>query len=195
MSLNLRLGHCGVVPVVVLLLGSANAAAQTPQPATGRVFGIAAAAPADRIQLSADQVRAILTAHHPGVVAGTSEDNILTIVVASNGDYVASGTSQGAVAGAIRPASATSASGIAGGASPVAAGGFSSATGGSVAPAAAVAVPRGDDGQPHFIKLAGIGDVDASLVKDMYMTRFAAGEVSVNGLVVRIVTLKGTAMK
>jgi hypothetical protein len=144
------------------------------------------------MQLSANQIRAILTAHQPAIVAGTTEDNTATIVLASNGDYVASGTSTMAVGGVIRPATTNAVVGA--GASSGAGGTGGGASAGAGGTATAVVVPR-DDGQPHFIKIPGIGDIDASLLKDMYSARFDAGEVSVNAISVRIITLKGTAMR
>lgn len=184
-----------IMGVTAFLLVATSATVQAQQPAGG--FVARASVATDRIELNATQVRAILAAHQPAIVAGTSDDNIVTIVLASNGDYVASGTSKGAVAGAIRPAAASATATAVGGAVPATAGGSGGVVVATPAPsgATAILVPRDDDGQPHFIKIAGIGDIDASLLKDMYWAHFAAGEVSVNGLAVRIVTLKGASIK
>ena len=42
---------------------------------------------------------------------------------------------------------------------------------------------------------AGIGTVDASLVQDMFTTRYEAGEVATSALIVRFVILKSGVPK
>jgi len=170
--------------VAAIALTAAPLAAQTP--AVGGF--VRAAEPAgDHVRLSADQVRAELVAHHAAVVAGTSDDNTVTIILSSSGDYVTSGTSTEATP-VLRAAAATGA----------VAGGVVAASGGSAAAgpiARARLVPDTAPAEPHFMTFAGVGTVDASLVKEIYSRAYAAGEVSANAIRVRLVILKGTSMK
>jgi beta-lactamase regulating signal transducer with metallopeptidase domain len=206
------------LPLAAFVCGAAVLAAQTPTPpaaasgAGGVIRARVAAAPANRIKLSEDQVRSLIAAHHPDVLRGASEDNMATIVLASNGEYVVSGTTKAAFAGAViarspaaeRDIAATRAAAEAAGAyaavAPVVLRDTSAAVGnrerdiaaasdrGRVM-AAAVAQTQG------MLALPGVGSVDPSLIQDMYTTSYDAGIVSVNALRVRFVVLRGSSMK
>ena len=137
--------------------------------------------------IPAQTVRALVAAHHPDVGNGTSEDNILTLMIDSNGNYVGSASSKANIVSA----TAGGARGAGGG------GGFITA-----APAGAVARGGGGgtavataSGEPGKLNFAGIGTVDASLVQDIFWTNYEAGEVSVNALRVRFVILKSGVPK
>ena len=124
--------------------------------------------------IPAQTVRALVAAHHPDVGNGTSEDNILTLMIDSNGNYVGSASSKANIISA----SAGGARGAGGGAG-----------GGG---ATAVATASAEPGKLNFV---GIGTVDASLVQDMFWTNYEAGEVSANALRVRFVILKSGVPK
>ena len=139
--------------------------------------------------IPAQTVRALVAAHHPDVGNGTSEDNILTLMIDSNGNYVGSASSKANIISA----SAGGARGAGGG------GGFiTAAPAGAVARsgggggATAVAAASGEPGKLNFV---GIGTVDASLVQDVFWTNYEAGEVSPNALRVRFVILKNGVPK
>jgi len=143
--------------------------------------------------IPAQTVRALVAAHHPDVGNGTSEDNILTLMIDSNGNYVGSASSKANIISA----SAGGARGAGGGAG--GGGGFITAApagavarGGGGGGATAVATASGEPGKLNFV---GIGTVDASLVQDMFWTNYEAGEVSANALRVRFVILKSGVPK
>jgi len=134
-------------------------------------------------------VRALIAAHHADIANGTSDSNILTLMIDSNGNYVGSAASKmNIVARAVAPhgdtvAAVASGSGARGGggfitaapASPVASVSPSSATGGA---------------EPLKMTFDGIGTVDANLVQSMFFMTYDAGEVAPNALRVRFVILK-----
>jgi beta-lactamase regulating signal transducer with metallopeptidase domain len=174
------------LPFAAIVVGAAAVAAQTPVPPSvaapaGAIRAITA--PADRINLTNDQVKLIIAAKHPAVAAGTSEDNSVTIVLASNGDYVVSGSTKAATRGVLvaTPREPTP------GAAPA-------ATGGQVERRVRVA-PSETPPQPAFMNFPGIGEIDRTLVKDTYSTSYAAGDVSANAVRVRFVTLTGNRVK
>ena len=194
------------LPFAALAFGATALAAQTPTPpasagAGGFVRAAAVAPPADRIQLSQDQMRALLTARHPDIASGKSEDNLLTVVLASNGEVVLSGTSRVSIARS---------SGAGGSAGRVASGGGAVAR---LAPTAATATATGGDaGAPTpvvvkkaegfgagagaasgFATFPGVGNIDRSLIKDQYRMAFDAGQVSAGTLIVVVVTLTGNS--
>ena len=51
--------------------------------------------------------------------------------------------------------------------------------------------PRATTANRISSRTDGIGDIEPSLLKDMYLARFQAGEVSVNAISARIITLQG----
>jgi hypothetical protein len=136
--------------------------------------------PANRITLSNDDVKTIIAAKHPALLNGTTEDNTLIIVLASNGAYVLSGTSKAAGGTVVRAARAPSAPVATDAATPTA----------TIAPTMA-----SREGKPGLINFPGVGDIDATLIQDMYGKAYEAGEVSLNALRVRFVTLKGNSLK
>ena len=52
-------------------------------------------------------VRALVAAHHADVANGTSEDNILTLMIDSNGNYVGSATSKANIVARVAPSGDT----------------------------------------------------------------------------------------
>jgi hypothetical protein len=194
-SLRPRYPILASLPFAALALGATVLAAQTPTPPAGAGGVIVRAigpTPADRILLTNDDMKKLLSSHHAGIVNGTSDDNMLTVVLASNGEIVASGSGQVAVA-------ATRATGGA-------AGGEVRVVARAAAPTAATAGGemkerrvRSEGGSAeagpssNMMKLPGIGEIDRSLIKDQYMKAYDEGEVSPGRLMVRVVTLTGTA--
>lgn len=221
-SLRPRRPLLASLPFAAIVIGAATLAAQTPQPPAVAAAGGMIRMSKDtlnRIKLSDDQVRALIASHHPDVLRGVSEDNSLTIVLASNGDLVVSGTSKVALGAVARVSLApTSAGGAYAEAAParataafmdsavVAAKLAAAGQGGGVS---AMPARTGDGAgaemgavkaalvasQGGMMTLAGVGSVDASLVQDMYFTNYDAGVVSVNPLHVRFVILRGNSMK
>ncbi|HTE44044.1 MAG TPA: hypothetical protein VK636_02280 [Gemmatimonadaceae bacterium] len=191
-----------------MLHGQATA---TASPAVGAFRAVPIAVPADRVHLTTDQVRLILAAHHPAIVNGNSEDNTVTIVLASNGNYLASSASKAVAAGGFAravPASAGSGGAIgSGSASASAASGGSGGSGGAVAAAAVggFSGASGTGGQPSAagagelrrvgeITLPGIGTIDSDMVHDMFWTNYEAGDLLANAVRVRFVVLVPNAV-
>lgn len=204
------------IPAALVLGGAAIHAqvAAAGAPAGGVIRAMPTAVPADRIHLNTDQVRLLLAAHHPAIVDGLSDDNTVTIILASNGSYLASGASKSVMPSAA--AGARSGGGGAGGMIVAAGGGGSGAgsggggavasggTGGvggfvargtagsataSAAPASAGEVRK--IGQMTF---PGIGTIDADIVHDMFWTTYEGGELVANPVRVRFVVLVPNAV-
>lgn len=143
--------------------------------------------------IPAQTVRALVAAHHPDVSNGTSEDNILTLMIDSNGNYVGSASSKANIISASAGGARGSGGGAGGG------GGFITAApagavarGGGGGGGSAVAAASGEPGKLNFV---GIGTVDASLVQDIFWTNYDAGDISTNALRVRFVILKSGVPK
>ena len=102
-----------------------------------RRFSRRARTPDDPMQT----VRALVAAHHADVANGTSEDNILTLMIDSNGNYVGSATSKGNVVARVAPSGENVATATASGARGAGGGG-----GAVIAAAPAGAVARGAGG-------------------------------------------------
>jgi len=205
------------LPLAAICTGAMTLAAQTPQPVAGTVArAVAIAPPADRIQVSPDQVRSIVASRYPELAAGTADENLLTVVISSAGQLVATGVSQSATVTFIKPkvvtdANVDSASRALVERRLVAVARAASA--GTIAPsvpsdsavladrekvlmAKALVEARGQtEGGTGMMNLAGVGQVDPSLVHDMYTLTFNAGEVSARPLRVRVVTLSGNSTK
>jgi hypothetical protein len=136
-----------------------------------------------------ETVRALVAAHHPDIIVGTSDANILILMIDSNGGYVGSAATKTTVvaasaggaagAGGVFAAAPTSAATTTAGAR--GAGGVAGGTMG------AVAATAGGEGKMTF---AGIGTVDANLVQDLFWNNYEAGEIGPNALRVRFVILK-----
>jgi hypothetical protein len=144
-------------------------------------------------------VRSLVAAHHADVANGTSEDNILTLMIDSNGNYVGSATSKANVVARVAPSGENVAAATASGARGAGGGGGAVIT---AAPAGAVARGAGGgfatataSGEPGKLNFVGIGTVDASLVQDVFWTNYEAGEISPNALRVRFVILKNGVPK
>src|SRR6476620_8456542 len=99
-------------------------------------------------------VRALIAAHHPDIASGTSEDNILTLMMDSNGNYVGSAATKANVVARVAPngdtiivAAAGGARGAGGGASAV----MTAAPAGAIARgSSASATPGGEGGKMTF---------------------------------------------
>ena len=147
--------------------------------------------------IAVETVRALVAAHHADVANGTSDSNVLTLMIDSNGNYVGSAATKANIVARVAPSGDTVvAMGVGGarGAGGGGAGGVISAApaGGVARMSAATASPVGEGGKMTF---AGIGTVDASLVQDMFTTRYEAGEVATSALIVRFVILKSGVPK
>jgi hypothetical protein len=150
--------------------------------------------------IPAATIRAVIGAHHPDVAAGTSDANILTLMMDSNGNYVGSAATKASVVARVAPSgenTVTATGGARGSGS--GAGGFvtASPTGGAGPVAGTATATISPVGTPGAGKMtfAGIGDVDASLVQDIFSTSYEAGEVAPNALRVRFVILKNGVPK
>jgi beta-lactamase regulating signal transducer with metallopeptidase domain len=195
-SLRPRYPILASLPFAALALGATVLAAQTPTPPAGaggvisRVGG--GPPPADRIQLTNDDMRKLLMSQHAGIANGTSDDNMLTVVLASNGEIVASGSGKVAVAAARAGGSAGGGEGtgvrVLVGTGVPAAGGERRASALKSEGGSAEAGPSS-----NMIKFPGIGEIDRSLIKDQYVRAYDEGQVSPGRLMVRVVTLTGTA--
>jgi len=145
--------------------------------------------------IPAQTVRALIAAHHADIANGTSEDNILTLMIDSNGNYVGSAATKANIVARATPTGDTV---VAVGAGARGAGG---GAGGVITAAPAGAVARGgfatatSVGEAGKMTFAGIGTVDASLVQDIFSTSYEAGEVAPNALRVRFVVLKSGVPK
>jgi len=146
--------------------------------------------------IPAQTVRAFIAAHHADIANGKSEDNMLTLMIDSNGNYVGSAATKANVVMRVAPngdtivATGVGARGAGGGG----AGGFIAAApaSGVASVSSATATPVGQGGSMTF---AGIGTVDARLVQDIFTTSYDAGEVAPNALRVRFVILKSGVPK
>jgi hypothetical protein len=162
----------------------------------GGFVGRGGGAATQHVAIPPQTVRALIAAHHADIANGTSEDNILTLMIDSNGNYVGSAATKANVVMRVAPNGDTIvATGVGGarGAGGGGAGGVITAapTGGIARVSAATATPVGE-GKMTF---AGIGTVDASLVQDMFTTSYEAGEIAPNALHVRFVILKNGVPK
>ena len=150
---------------------------------------------ATHVTIPAQTVRALIAAHHADIANGTSEDNILTLMIDSNGNYVGSAATKANIVARATPTGDTvvavgaGARGAGGGAGGVI---TAAPVGGVARISSATATPAGEAGKMTF---AGIGTVDASLVQDIFSTSYEAGEVAPNALRVRFVVLKSGVPK
>jgi hypothetical protein len=147
------------------------------------------------VTIPLDAVRTLVAAHHADIINGTSDANILTLMLDSNGGYVGSAATKAAVvtAAAVAPsgenAVAAPAAGARGRGGAIVA---ATATGPASAEGGLTVAPSGAGGTMTF---AGIGTVDASLVEDLFWTNYEAGEIGPNALRVRFVILKSGVPK
>jgi beta-lactamase regulating signal transducer with metallopeptidase domain len=201
------------LPLAGIMAGAVTLAAQTPQPpVAGAVLRASpSVAPANRIQLSTDQIRSILSSQFPGIVSGASDDNVVTVVISTAGDLVATGATRTvgearivalktaldsaertlvehklAVAGVVRAA-------------PIS-GGIPADSAGKADLERTIAAKVAAEGmlgrnEKGMVMLAGIGEVDPTLIRDTYWLTFEPGQVSANGLRVRVVTIAGNSTK
>lgn len=187
-----------LVAAVVLPVGSAAAQGGVVMRATPT----AAAEPANRVHLSLEQARTIVVGRHLDVANGTSDDNVITLVLDANGNYVTSAASQATTAVATLHAVAGKLIAETSAAATLREQILTdtlqklSAARATAAPATATAtVTANPEARARTLTLAGIGTVDASLVRDMYWVNYAAGEVSVNAVRMRVITLVGNSLK
>jgi len=200
------------LPLAALCAGAATLAAQTPKPPVGDVvLREVAVAPKDRIQLTPDQVRAVIASRYPGVADGTSDDNYLTVVISSTGQLVATGMSQittfakaklvatkepldsadralveQKLAMAVRTASAGTVTNTIT---------LDSAARADREKTLVAKAMITTENQAGMMTLPGVGQVDASLVRDQYMLSYEPGELAPKSLRVRVVTINGTSTK
>lgn len=196
------------LPLAAICAGAMTLAAQTPQPAGAFVFRVTpTTAPADRIQLSTDHVRALLASRYPGVVDGSANENLLTVVISSTGQLVATGMTRVAFA-YLKPTSdgarVDSAQVIE---QRLVA--MTRAARAAVSPSVVVPADSGSraerervlvvkaltlaESQNGMMNLEGIGQVDPSLVHDLYTMTFEPGAVSAHAVRVRVLTLTGSS--
>lgn len=201
------------LPLAALCAGAATLAAQTPKPPVGGavITRDVAVPPKDRIQLTADQVRAVLASRYPGVVDGTSDDNYLTLVISSTGQLVATGMTQATffARAKVLPAKQTVDSADRVLVEQKLAMAARDASAGTLARTVTVdSVARTErentlvaklmantEKQEGMLTLPGVGQVDATLVRDQYMLSYEPGEISAKSLRVRVVTINGGSTK
>jgi len=183
-------------PFAAIALGAAALAAQTPTPpATGARGGVLVPTTADGvnrgIELTADQVREIIAAYHPTIARGTSEENVVSIVLASSGEVVLTGAVElkevrvaerdGTVRRVLMPAARAA------------------PTEEPQRPAPTRAVPteeapRGTDAPARFYWFyPGVGRIDRALIKGSNQMQLAAGAITPRAITVHIVTLIGSS--
>ncbi len=144
------------------------------------------------VNLTAEQTRAFIAAHHPAIAAGTSDDDMVTLIVDLNGNYITSASSKApttvspAVANAVTAATRLLDSTQAVAATPRLT---------AVAGALATIAPTQADGQPRMVAFDGIGSVDARLIRAMSVHNYAAGDVSANAVRVRVVALSANSIR
>jgi hypothetical protein len=180
------------LPFAAIALGAAALAAQTPTPPASRGGVVERAAAVSRlsyaIQLSENQVREIIAARHPTIANGSSEENVVSIVLASNGEVVLTGATElkevpvaeraGAVRATVRAVPTEVPP------QPMA------------ARAVRVEEARRDtaaSAAPVYWYVAAIGQIDRTLIKGSATVRYAAGVVAPHAISVNIVTLTGNS--
>jgi hypothetical protein len=178
-----------------LILGTTTVRAQSAG-AGGVMRATLTEVPVDRVHLSTDQVRLLLAAHHPAIVDGVSDDNSITIILASNGSYLASSaTKVPMAAGAVaRGGGGMVVAATGGGARSGGAGGFVARGGSGGAAAPAAPTVAGEVRKPGQMTFAGIGTLDADVVHDTYWTSYEAGELVANPVRVHFVVLVPNAV-
>lgn len=212
------------LPFAALALGAVALAAQTPQPpapATARTYAgtvSAARVPANRIELSAQQVRELVAARHPGIVAGTTEDNTVTIVLGPNGEILATAASRSTggvlraeagivafrnpeeVSDAERAARAKMERGTVllrttGPSGEVATNVSSDERAARAKAETTLVMLRATEQSAGTMHLVGIGDIDGKLVQDMYWKSYEPGQVGPSATRVRFVMLTVASIK
>jgi hypothetical protein len=177
-------------PFAAIALGAAALAAQTPTPpATGASAGALARVARDTVRhgivLTESQVREIIAMRHPAIANGTSDENLVSIVLASSGEVVMTGATElkeVPVAGRVEVRA------------------LAFPTEEPPRPAAARAVRveevRRDtaaSAAPQYWNVPGIGRIDRSLLRGSATLRYAAGVVAPHAINVQIVTLTGSS--
>ncbi len=122
--------------------------------------------------------RDLIATHHPDVVDGTVDPASVTILLDANNSYVASAATKLAVIARASDGTTPTATAVAG---------FVSGVGVRAEAGSATASPRSTS-----MNLAGIGEIDASLVDEMFFTTYPAGEIAPSAVRVRFVILKPT---
>ena len=155
--------------------------------------GTIAARPHATIPL--DAVRTLVATHHADIVNGTSDANILTLMLDSNGGYVGSAATKAAVVTAAAVAPSGENAVAAPGAGARGRGGVIVAATSAGAASASGEVTAARSPGSGTMTFAGIGTVDASLVQDLFWTNYEPGEIGPNALRVRFVILKSGVPK
>ena len=169
--------------LVVVAIPSAVIAAQEPVGGTIRAR-VAGAGSVTRLPV--EQVRAIVAAHLPAVASGASQDNLVTLIFDSNGEFVASGSAK--IEGAVMLRAGGAAAGGAAARTRAPGGDSSTAVG-------AGARVRSAERPGELMQVEGIGAVDPRLVHEMYSVAYDAGEISANAIRLRVIKLNGTSIK
>ena len=180
------------LPLVALCAGAATLVAQTPKPpAADVVLREVAVAPKDRIQLSADQVRALVASRYPGVADGTSDENYLTVVISSSGQLVATGMTQATIFAKARLVATKDTAVLADRAlveQKLAMAARNEKAGDVVRTVTVDSAARtdrentliaklmvGTENHDGMLNLAGVGQIDARLVRDQYLLSYEPG--------------------
>lgn len=153
-------------------------------------------------RIPVEQVRAIIASHLPAVTSGASDDNLVTLIFDSNGEFVSGGSAK--VDGPVVVSDGNAEAGLAvrrigvGGSASAGVAvmrdrepGADSVLVGSVARARV----RSADGPSRLLQVEGVGEIDSSLIHEMYMTSYAAGQISANAVRLRVIRLNGTSLK
>ena len=192
---HFRLTFAAPLAACALVLATSSLAAQGGGARGAGGFVGRGGGAATHTTIPAQTVRALIAAHHADIANGTSDSNILTLMIDSNGNYVGSAATKANIVARVTPTGDTV---VAVGAGMRGAGG---GAGGVITAAPAGAVARGGSatampaGEPGKMTFPGIGSVDASLVQDIFSTSYEAGEVAPNALRVRFVVLKSGVPK
>ena len=151
--------------------------------------------------IPAATVRSLIATHHADVAAGTSDANLVTLMMDSNGNFIGSSATKANIIARVAPSGENTVTATGGGArGGGGAGGFitaapasgTSAVGGGTATAT---ISPSTSPEANKVTYAGIGTVDASLIQDVFSMNYEAGEVAPNAVRVRFVILKNGVPK
>jgi hypothetical protein len=185
------------IPFAALALGAAALAAQTPTPpeSANPAHAMAHASMMPHvnqgIQLTADQIRSIVAAKYPGIANGTSEENVVTIVLASSGEVVRTGAVESKEASVADHAGAVHHAMAATHAVP--------AVSEEMRHSAAARAVHTEEARHDTLEgplnwwIPAIGLIDRTRIKGVSAMRYAAGAVAPHAISVNIVTLTGNS--
>lgn len=177
---------------LALLIAAPVAALAAQEPVAGGIIRARSGGAATIERLPVEQVRAIVAAHLPSIASGASEDNMVTLIFDSNGEFVTGGSAKvegdvviragGASAGAVAMTSGSIAR---------------TRTGGDSVIATPVVRERtqANERPAGLLQIEGVGAVDPKLIHEMYMTSYAAGTISPNPVRLRVIRLNGASIR